>query len=158
MQAPCTYNLRPAKNSDGRAIWALISSVLVEYGIVADLATTDQDLVDVETNYEKTGGAFLLLMDGERLIGTVALSRKSDSICELCRMYIAAGYRGKGLGRMLMETALRRATECCFSEIRLSTAAVLKEALGLYRSAGFAPVDGPLTCKNCNLVMSKRLR
>jgi ribosomal protein S18 acetylase RimI-like enzyme len=58
---------------------------------------------------------------------------------------------------MLMETALRRASECGFREIRLSTAAVLKEALGLYGSAGFALEDGPLTCKNCNIVMSKRL-
>lgn len=158
MPAPCTYNLRPAKNSDAGAIWALISGVLLEYGIVADRATTDQDLTDVEVNYERSGGVFLVLMAGETLVGTVALSRKSDFICELCRMYVAADYRGQGLGRMLMETALCQATERSFSEIRLSTAAVLKEALGLYRSAGFAPIAVPLTSKNCNLVMSKRLK
>jgi len=158
MQAPCSYNVRPAKNSDDRAIWSLISSALVEYGIIANLATTEQDLADIETNYERAGRAFLVLMDGQGLIDTVAPSRKPDSICELCRMYVATHYRGRGLGRMLMETALRLASAYGFSETRLSTAAVLKEALALCSSAGFARVDWPLTCKNCNLVMSKRLK
>ena len=158
MQSPCPYDLRPAKNSDGDAIRSLISGVLRDYGIPTNLATTEKDLADIEANYQGAGGAFLVLVDQEKLIGTVALCRESDLSCELCRMYLAAGYRRQGLGRMLLETALRQAAESGFSEVRLETAAVLKEAISLYQSVGFAVACSPPLGKNCNLVMSKRLK
>jgi GNAT superfamily N-acetyltransferase len=130
--------------------------VLREYDIITDLASTEQDLDDVEA-YSRTGGVFLVLEDGCEVIGTVALLRQTDSTCELCRMYLAPGHRGRGLGRLLLDTALQYAAQRGFTEIRLETAAVLREAIALYRSAGFAPIDANPLGKNCNLTMSKRL-
>jgi ribosomal protein S18 acetylase RimI-like enzyme len=149
--------MRLACNSDAEAIWSLISGVLNEYGMVADRDTSERDLVNVDQSYNKAGGVFMVLADGNKLVGTVALSRHSDTTCELCRMYLAANYRGMGLGRLLLETGLKLAAERGFNEIRLKTAAVLKEAIGLYRSAGFAATNEAACSKNCNLVMVKYL-
>jgi putative acetyltransferase len=151
------YSLRRASQSDADAIWALIAGVLDEYGIVADRDLTDRDLVDVERSYNQAGGVFLVLMDGNRVIGTVALRPDSDQTCELRRMYLAAEYRGRGLGRMLLDVGLRAAAERGFVEVKLETAAVLKEAINLYRSAGFTVTEGIPAGKNCNLVMVKQL-
>ena len=153
----CRFKLRPAGNADTDAIWALVAGVLDEYGIVADRDTTDQDLADIDQHYHQAGGAFLVLLDGDRLVGCVALARESAAACELCRMYLAADCRGQGLGRRLLQIALQQAAEQGFSEVRLETAAVLKEAIGLYRSAGFTMTDVTPKGKNCNLVMVKYL-
>lgn len=151
------YTLREATNADGDAIWELISGVLAEYGIETDRATTDKDLCDIDTVYTNAGGAFFVLLTGATLIGTVALRRESDLGCELCRMYLAAGYRRQGLGRRLFDKAINEAQIRGFKEMRLSTAAVLVEAIALYKSAGFESVEGIPAGKNCNVIMSKKL-
>jgi putative acetyltransferase len=149
--------MREATNADGGAIWELIRSTLAEYGIVASRASSDKDLADIDNTYTSAGGAFLVLLDGTTIIGTVALHRESGSTCELCRMYLAAPYRHQGLGRLLFNRALQEAKARGFSEMRLETAAVLVEAISLYKSVGFEVVAGTPSGKNCNVIMSKPL-
>jgi putative acetyltransferase len=151
------FLFRCATNRDVDGCWGLISSVLAEYGIVADGATTEGDLLDIEASYWGAGGAFFLLLDGTMIIGTVALRREPAGVCELCRMYLAASYRGRGLGRRLFEKAFEEAKRRGFDEIRLETAAVLTEAIALYESAGFVLVEEKPRGKNCNLVMRRRV-
>jgi N-acetylglutamate synthase-like GNAT family acetyltransferase len=157
MQQSSSYTLRKATNADGGAVWTLIAGVLRSYGITPDLATTDLDLADIEANYWKRKGAFFVLLDGEEVIGTVALHHETAAVCELCRMYLAPQYRGKGLGRRLLEHSLQQARESGFGEVRLKTASVLVEAISLYKRAGFTPVEGAKPCGNCDLVMSRML-
>ncbi len=149
--------LREATNADCAAIWALISGVLGEYAINTDPTTTDKDLSDIESNYTNSGGAFFVLLDADNVIGTVAICRDSDTICELCRMYLATNYRRRGLGRLLFSRATETAIRRGFREMRLETAAVLVEAIALYESAGFTAIEGTPAGKNCNLIMAKRL-
>jgi GNAT superfamily N-acetyltransferase len=157
MQTVGDYRLREATNADLPAVWSLISSVLRSYGITSNRQTTDRDLADIEANYWNRKGAFFALLKGEGIIGTVALQHETDAICELCRMYLAPQYRGQGLGRRLLEHALREARERGFKEMRLKTASVLVEAISLYKRAGFSTVEGAVTCGNCDLVMRRML-
>lgn len=157
MSVRTPWELRAATNADGPAIRKLIACVLAEYGIAACESTTESDLQDIETNYWRAGGVFYVLVEGSRTIGTVALQRESSSSCELCRMYLAASDRGRGLGRRLLNHALECARQGGFEEIRLETAAVLREAIALYRSVGFAVEDRPPVGANCDVLMRKRL-
>jgi N-acetylglutamate synthase-like GNAT family acetyltransferase len=158
MRATGDYILRKAANTDIPAVWALISSVLQSYGITANQATTDKDLADIEANYWERKGAFFVLLDGETVIGTAALHRETDAVCEVCRMYLAPAYRGRGLGRRLLEHCLREARERGFEEMCLKTASVLVEAISLYKRAGFTVVEGAEAGGNCDLVMRRKLR
>jgi putative acetyltransferase len=151
------YTLRRATNRDGPGVWTLIGTVLASYGIVADRESTDQDLVDLDRSFAKEGGAFFVLLDGERVVGTVALRRETETVCELCRMYLAPEHRGRGLGRRLLAFAEAEARQRGFKEIVLKTASVLKEAIALYRQAGFQPIPGAPACGNCDLAMRKKL-
>jgi putative acetyltransferase len=157
MRTTGNYTLRKATNADIPAVWALISSVLQSYGITANPATTDQDLVDIEANYWDTKGAFFVLLHGEDVIGTAALHHETDAVCEVCRMYLAPQYRGQGLGRRLLEHCVREARARGFEEMCLKTASVLVEAISLYKSAGFTVVEGADVGGNCDLVMRRRL-
>jgi putative acetyltransferase len=151
------FLFRCATNRDAEASWVLISSVLAEYGIGADGTTTERDLLDIEASYWGAGGAFFVLLDGTMIIGTVALRRESAGVCELCRMYLDASYRGRGLGRRLFDKAFEEAKRRGFDEIRLETAAVLTEAIALYESAGFVLVEEKPRGKHCDLVMCRRV-
>ena len=157
MQAVGEFTLREATNADMPAVWSLISSGLRSYGITSNRQTTDRDLTDLEANYLNSKGAFFVLLKGEAVVGTVALHHEAEAICELCRMYLAPQYRGQGLGRKLLEHAVREARERGFKEMCLKTASVLVEAIALYKGAGFRLVDGAEKCGNCDLVMRRML-
>lgn len=157
MQTVGDYTLREATNADRPAVWTLISSVLRSYGITPNQQTTDKDLADIEANYWDRKGAFFVLLNGEEVIGTVALQHETDARCELCRMYLAPQYRGQGLGRRLLEHSVRAARESGFKEMDLKTASVLVEAISLYRKAGFTLVEGAEAGGNCDLVMRRWL-
>ena len=157
MCASCSLVLREAITSDQPAVFALISGVLHGYGIDTDLHSTDQDLADIGANYSNKGGCFFVLLDGARIIGTVALNHESASSCELCRMYLAPEYRRQGLGRLLLDKAITEAKSRGYTEMHLKTAAVLVEAIRLYESIGFVKTCNVPTSKNCNLGMIMRL-
>lgn len=151
------FEFRNATNQDVPGIWTLISSVLTEYGIDACQRTTDSDLNDIERSYWDAGGVFFVLLEDGQVIGTVALHRQSATVCELCRMYLSSRYRGRGLGRRLLNAALEEARARGYEEVVLETAAVLTEAIGLYRTAGFQTACHQPKGGSCDLAMSRRL-
>jgi putative acetyltransferase len=149
--------LRRATPSDGPGVWKLISGVLAEYGIVANPETTDRDLTDLGAHYDGRRAVLYVLTDAGTVIGTVALRRESEEVCELCRMYLAGDHRGRGLGRRLFDHAVAEARRHGFREVFLKTASVLTTAIALYERAGFRHVPDPKCEGNCDRVMRMQL-
>jgi putative acetyltransferase len=134
--------IRQATDADGERVRELVFSVLGEYGLEGDVAGTDADLFEIEASYKKRGGSFELLEDADgKLLGTVGLFPIDDTKVELRKMYFATDLRGRGLGRKLLERTIENACSLGFSIVYLETAAVLTQAVRLYRSFGFEPVD-----------------
>ena len=52
-------------------------------------------------------------------------------------MYLVRAERGKGLGRILLEHAIKRAADLGFDRMVLETASALREAVSLYEKRGF---------------------
>ncbi len=130
--------LRPAENSDCGEIVNLVYSVLKEYNLEPDAESTDADLNDIEQSYFERGGTFYVLEEqAGSIIGAYGLCPLDDRTCELRKMYLNSSYRGKGLGKLLLENALSEARQLGFKAVVLETASVLKEAIGLYKSYGF---------------------
>ena len=132
--------LRRATNQDREKITGLVFEILREYGLSPDPCSTDVDLTDIENHYHARGGIFDVLetTDGT-VVGSVGLYPIDRATCELRKMYLHSSFRGKGLGRLLLEHALKRAKELGFSRVILETASALKEAIALYQSYGFRP-------------------
>jgi putative acetyltransferase len=134
------FKFRPATRSDGDAIRHLVFTVLVEHGLMPDPEGIDADLADIEGSYFRAGGLFDVLVDSRhKVIGTVGLFPLGPGRCELRKMYLAAAFRGQGLGRRLLEHAIAQARELGFMRIELETAYVLTTAMKLYESFGFQP-------------------
>jgi putative acetyltransferase len=116
------------------------------------------DMDDVQLSYFNSGGTFLVLTDAGRVVGTGAMRRLSDEICELKRMWFLKEYRGRGLGMRMAQMLLTFAREAGYKKVRLDTGDATKqpEALRLYERLGFYVIerynDGP-----CTIFMEKSL-
>jgi putative acetyltransferase len=73
-------------------------------------------------------------------------------------MYLRRAYRGKGLGKFLLEDALARAKKMGFERMVLETASVLTEAIGLYTSYGFVEYHADHLSRRCDQAYELKLR
>ena len=150
--------LRLADNADCEHIADLVFGVLGEYGLKPDPASTDADIKDIESSYFGRGGTFLVLEteDGS-VVGAYGLYPLEGKTCELRKMYLRKTYRGKGLGRLLMNDALAKARQLGFRKMVLETASVLKEAIALYKSCGFVEYKPDHLSSRCDQAYSLEL-
>ncbi len=56
------------------------------------------DMDDVQEAYFDNDGIFLVITDDNQIIGTGAVRKIDDEICELKRLWLLFEYHGKGLG------------------------------------------------------------
>ena len=99
------------------------------------------DLLDVDRFYLSSGGMFWLAVDGEQLIGTIALMDKGSGGCVLKKFFVAKKYRSKGVGFALYKTFLAYAKEHGFEHVVLDTPSVAKASHRFYEKAGFVRID-----------------
>jgi len=85
------------------------------------------------------GQFFVAYLHGEP-IGCGAVKHHSGAPAEIKRMWIAPQARGLGLGRRLLETLEACARSGGATVAHIETSGVLREALVLYRSAGWVEV------------------
>jgi len=117
----------------------VIGTIFAEYGMVFDPSGYDADLLDIGRHYLDVGGWFAVLVAGERVIGTSGGVPREGATCEIKRVYLLPGYRGRGYGRALVEYILTRATEAgcreviAWSDVRLTLAHQVYERLGFER-------------------------
>ena len=84
---------------------------------------------------------FYCLMDEDQLVGTVGLKKISDDTVELKAMYLDQSYRGKGLGRLLMDKAVESAKRSGYKRMVLDSMSQYKDALRLYERTGFVNIE-----------------
>jgi N-acetylglutamate synthase-like GNAT family acetyltransferase len=113
-----------------------------EFGIPITYA--DQpDLADIPGFYQKGVGQFWLALDGERVVGTIALVDIGDRQGALRKMFVAASHRGArhGVAGSLLRTLLDHARGRGLQAIWLGTTDKFLAAHRFYEKNGFDPVD-----------------
>jgi putative acetyltransferase len=80
-----------------------------------------QDIDDLEECYFSSNGIFLVMTDDDRIIGTGAVRKLDDQICELKRVWLLHEYHGQRLGYRMMQELLSFAREKGYSRMRLET-------------------------------------
>ena len=91
--------------------------------------------------YAPPHGRLLLGIDGERVLGCVALRRVDERICEMKRLYVRPAARGMALGRRLAEAIVSEARSAGYAEIRLDVLTEFEAARGIYRAMGFTEAE-----------------
>jgi putative acetyltransferase len=87
------------------------------------------------------GGFIWLAKAGEEIVGSVGIMNEGEGIFELIKMGVNENWRGKGIGRMLIEVCLRKAQEIGVRRLILFSNHQLQTALKLYEKYGFKQVE-----------------
>lgn len=102
----------------------------------------DEELKNLPGAYAPSSGRLLLARQQSQTAGCVALRLLEPGICEMKRLYVRPAYRGKGVGRMLVERVITDARSIGYERMRLDTVAPsMQEAVALYRRRGFREIE-----------------
>ncbi len=123
---------------DGPLARVLVAELQAEY--VVRYGGPDETPVD-PAEFAPPRGTFLVaLVDGEP-VGTAGLRELGDGVVELKRMYVRAPHRRRGHARRLLAAVEERARADGHRRVVLETGTQQPEAVALYVSAGYAPVQ-----------------
>jgi putative acetyltransferase len=126
-----------------RADFARLNTEWLERWFVVE--PVDREVLsDPETHVLAGGGRVLFAVDGEdRALGTVALLHEGGGVYELTKMAVEPAARGRGIGRLLLDGAVRAWRGLGGRELFLESSSRLAPALALYESAGFRHRPAP---------------
>ena len=86
-------------------------------------------------------GVFLVAAVDGTDVACGGLRLLDDGIGEIKRMYAAPSVRGRGIARALLRELLTHARGTGLREVWLETGTLQPEAIGLYESEGFTPIE-----------------
>ena len=148
---------RRALNSDFEAIQNILKVTFKEYEINLPDNYFFSDVENLEEHYLSKNGEFIVLSRKQQLIGFFALLPSDNNLIELKRLYLIANERGKGLGKYLLNMAIRLAKESGNSQLFLETTSKFFEAVGLYRKFGFIKHVGAKVSRGHDIGLILRL-
>ncbi|MDX5326767.1 MAG: GNAT family N-acetyltransferase [Bacteroidota bacterium] len=139
---------RRIRPEDNEQIAAIIRRTLEEFGAnkpgtVYYDPTTDH-LFEL---FQMEGSCYFIAEDENGMIGGAGIYPTTglpESTVELVKMYILTPYRGKGIGKRLMEMCLIEARKMGYSSVYLETMPELTEALPMYEKIGFQYLEKPM--------------
>lgn len=99
------------------------------------------DLDNISDVYQKDKSNFWIAVDGDSVVGSIAIKNYGKNRAYLKRMYVDGKHRGTGLAKELLDTALAYAKEAGFKEIFLGTVEDMVAANKFYSKSGFKKID-----------------
>ena len=86
------------------------------------------------------GGGFVVLWEDGRAVAGGGVKRLDERACEIKRMYVAPGARGRGLGSVLLTALEDMARDLGYAVARLDTGAKQPGVRRLYEREGYVSV------------------
>jgi ribosomal protein S18 acetylase RimI-like enzyme len=136
-------------------------NLIIEY-----IQWLDQDLcyqnIDDELNnfpkkYDEPEGAFIIAKDNSNIVGCVGIRKIENKICEMKRLFVNENYKGKGIGKKLVEIIIEEARTKNYEKIRLDTLSTMESALKIYYKNGFNKIEPYYNNPNDNVVYLEKI-
>jgi GNAT superfamily N-acetyltransferase len=99
-----------------------------------------EEIDRVSEYYSERNGGFWVAVEGEGIVGMFGLEPTGEAAMELRRMYIDPDFRRRGMARKMLDFAEQQCRRRQRPRMNLSTSELQREALALYRNAGYALV------------------
>lgn len=156
--------LRNLEERDNKVLADLIRTVFREFkidrpGTVYFDPTTD----DLFKLFETPGSIYWVAEEKDKMVGGCGIYPTPGlpmGCAELVKFYLLAPWRGKGIGRMLMEKCFESAGKLGYSRLYLESLPELEKAVSMYIKAGFRHIPHALGNSGhfgCNIWMLKDL-
>lgn len=135
--------------------WGLLQSLLLGLAIAAveeglrfaffvsrwlDIFYLGDDVKDVVKVFSERGRQFLVAECGGRVVGTVAISEQEGGrprVGHITRLFVLSSFRGRGLGRRLMEAITASLGRMGYTSAELLTHHTNTRALNFYKKQGY---------------------
>ena len=155
---------RTIEEKDNKEIAGIIRTVFREFkidrpGTVYFDPTTD----NLFKLFETPGSIYWIAGEDGKMIGGCGIYPTPGlpaGCAELVKLYLLAPWRGKGIGRMLMEKCFESAKELGNKQLYLESLPELEKAVSMYLRAGFRHIPHALGNSGhfgCNIWMVKEL-
>jgi putative acetyltransferase len=139
---------RHIEERDNAEIAGLIRSVFRELGIARPgTVYFDPTTDNLFSLFGVPGSEYWIAEDEGKIIGGCGVFPTPglpDGCAELQKLYLLNEYRGKGIGRFLMEKTFESAKKLGYSQLYLESLPELGRAISLYEKAGFRNLEAPL--------------
>ena len=158
------FTIRPIVPGDNPHIAKIIRDSLEEFNankpgtVYYDMAT------DHLSEIFKIGrAAYFILEKGKKIAGGAGFYPTSglpEDTCELVKMYLAAPFRKKGYGKLLLQHCMSQAKHQGYTKMYIETMPELTSAIAMYQSFGFSFLKSPLGSSGhtgCDLWMIRSL-
>jgi putative acetyltransferase len=136
-----TKFFRAESEEDLRHVRELISEYVASLDFDLRFQHFDEEFVELPGEYARPDGCLLLAMQETEIAGCVALRKIAGGVCEMKRLYVRPGFRGKRIGKDLAAAIIEEARKIGYKYMRLDTVPSMKEAIAVYRSLGFKEIQ-----------------
>jgi len=101
----------------------------------------DDEISEIEEKYGLPKGRLYIASIDKKSVGCVALKKVDDEYCEMKRLYVRPGNRGKHIGKKLVEQIISDAKDIGYKHIRLDTFPFMESAIKMYKNYGFYEIE-----------------
>ncbi len=140
--------IRQIKPEDNLLLATLIRKVFREYGIDRPgTVYTDPTTDALYQLFETPGSVCWVAVDDGIPVGSCGVYPTEGlplGCAELVKFYLSSDYRGKGVGKQLLQQCFESAVELGYNQLYLESFPELAKAVGMYEKAGFCAISHPL--------------
>ena len=112
-----------------------------KYKISIDADATLQSFMeDLEAFFPPHGRIFLSQFNG-KFVGIGCLKQLDNNVGEIKRIFVKPEYRGKGIGKLILERLIAEARSIGYKQVRLDSPKFSIEVHRLYQSMGFQYIE-----------------
>lgn len=112
-----------------------------DYSLEFDVEAMIESDLSEPKKFHPPDGRFYLALYGGNIAGVGCLKKLEEGVGEIQRMYVPPTFRGKGIGRAIVNRLIDDARLIGYRQLRLESLEFLAAAHSLYRSVGFREID-----------------
>ncbi|GGB37937.1 N-acetyltransferase [Lentibacillus populi] len=133
-------DIRKPNDSEFNKILSISPQAIYD-GTLGEVKPTNEKIEQLIEPLLKKGSYYLIAIEDDKLMGWILLGASKDQFTDkmngfIYELHVIEEFRGKGISKQLMKTAINHLKQAGYSEVRLNAYAK-NQAIKLYEKMGF---------------------